>query len=215
MFCKNCGTEMSDNARFCPKCGFERAGAAERKHEIVEDNVVVTKLKPVYKFAYKFISIAGKALLWTIIFCFWFTSDNLDIWVKIPELLLIPTVILVLYVVIKMILDKKQYNKLEYNFYKTKVEYIDGFLNKEEKELKYKHIREVTMTQNILERMFKLGTIRVFTNASSGGYNYNRNSRHTNMMGKNGIFIHCIENVQENYKRIKEIIDEGTPEEND
>ncbi len=24
MFCRNCGAEMSDTARFCPKCGTER-----------------------------------------------------------------------------------------------------------------------------------------------------------------------------------------------
>ena len=109
-----------------------------------------------------------------------------------------------------MVIGKKQYNNLEYNFYATKVEYVDGFLNKEEKELKYKHIREVTMTQSILERLCAIGTIRIFTNASSGDYGNNRNN---NMNGRNGIYIHCVKNVQEQYKKIKEIIDEGTPEE--
>ena len=215
MFCRNCGAQMSDNARFCPKCGYERTGATEQKHKIVEDNTVVAEIRPVYKFAYKFISIAGKAILWTILICFWFTSDEAEIWAEIPGLIMIPIIIVSLYIIIKLILDKKQYSKLVYNFYKTKVEYIDGFLNKEEKELKYKHIREVTMTQNVLERMFNIGTIRVFTNASSGGYNYGANGRHNNLMGRNGIFIHCVENVQENYKRIKEIIDEGTIEEDE
>ena len=26
MFCKKCGTEMSDDARFCPKCGYGYIG---------------------------------------------------------------------------------------------------------------------------------------------------------------------------------------------
>ena len=26
MFCKNCGTEMSDDARFCPNCGTDKLG---------------------------------------------------------------------------------------------------------------------------------------------------------------------------------------------
>ena len=80
----------------------------------------------------------------------------------------------------------------------------------EEKELKYKYIREVTMSQNILERVFNIGTIKIFTNASSGS---TYNSKHNKMYGKNGLGIHCIENVKEQYAKVKEIIDEGTPEE--
>lgn len=214
MFCRNCGTEMGDNARFCPKCGFDRTGGEARKQEIQEDNNVVEQLRPKYKLGYKFITTVLKSLLWFFIICFGVT-DLYELWDMYPSTLLIPLLIVLLYIIIKLVLDKKQYDDLQYNFYKTKVEYKDGFLNKEEKELKYKHIREVTMTQNILERMFNIGTIRVFTNASSGAYNYGGNTRHNNMRGRNGIFIHCIENVQEQYKRIKEIIDEGTPEDND
>ena len=91
-----------------------------------------------------------------------------------------------------------------------KVEYKDGFLNKEEKELKYKYVREVTMSQNILERLCCIGTIRIFTNASSGVYN---GGNHGSMRGRNGIYIHCVDDVEEQYKIIKQIIDEGTPEE--
>ena len=119
--------------------------------------------------------------------------------------------IIAIYIIIKMIFEKIQYDHYEYNFYNTKVEYIDGFLNKEEKELKYKYVREVTMNQNIIERLFKLGTIRIFTNASSG-YNsaYGGNN---SMRNRNGIYIHCVTNVKEKYETIKEIIDKGTPAE--
>ena len=42
MFCKKCGTEMSDDARFCPKCGYDTQAGAEVKDEkkVVEDNEV-------------------------------------------------------------------------------------------------------------------------------------------------------------------------------
>ena len=33
------------------------------------------------------------------------------------------------------------------------------------------------------------------------------------MKERNGIYIHCVEDVQQQYKTIKQIIDEGTPEE--
>ena len=56
----------------------------------------------------------------------------------------------------------------------------------------------------ILERMFKIGTIRIFTNATNG-YNENNGARN-----RNGIYIHCITDVKEKYEQIKAIIDEGT-----
>lgn len=38
MFCKNCGTEISEEARFCPKCGTEISGVkAQKNKEIKED----------------------------------------------------------------------------------------------------------------------------------------------------------------------------------
>ena len=42
---------------------------------------------------------------------------------------------------------------------RTKVEYKDGFLNKETKELKYKSIREIKMVQSVLERIFGIGYV--------------------------------------------------------
>ena len=97
-----------------------------------------------------------------------------------------------------------QYNDLQYDFYATKIEY------KDEKELKYKYIREVTLNKSIIERMFNMGTIRLFTNASSGMVN----SKNHKAAGKNGIYIHCVKDAQEQYKKIKEMIDEGTENEN-
>lgn len=94
---------------------------------------------------------------------------------------------------ISYIFTKKQYDNYQYDFYKTKVNYKDSFLNLSEKEVKYKYIREVTMRQTIFQRMFNLGTIILFTNAETG-------------MG-NGISIINVENVQEKYKKIKEVID--------
>lgn len=209
MFCKNCGAEMSDTAKFCPKCGTERAGGNEAKKEIVEDNEIKVQVKPKFNIPYKALTIVGRAILYMILICCWLT-DLYELWVIYPITLLITIGVMLLYIVIKMAFEKMQYDDLEYNFYNTKVEYKDGFLNKEEKELKYKYVREVTMNQNILERLFNIGTIKIFTNASSGGYTVSR--RH-NMQGKNGIYIHCVENVKEQYETIKQIIDEGTPQE--
>ncbi len=210
MFCKNCGTEINDNAHFCPKCGNNNQGDQQASKKVVEDNQIKKQIKPEFNWPYKIITIFGKALVYFfIIFCYIIAEITEDLIVITPIIFLVVIAVGILYILIKLLLGKMQYNDLEYNFYNTKVEYKDGFLNKEEKELKYKYIREVTMTQNILERIFKIGTIRIFTNASSGNYGYGRNH---NMIGKNGIFIHCVKNVKEEYNKVKEIIDEGTQE---
>lgn len=211
MFCKNCGTEISEEARFCPKCGTEISGVkAQKNKEIKEDGTVKFQLKPKFNWGYKIITVGALTLLWVIIIAFWLSESLVELLILFPTLPQIVIAIVALYIVIKLVFEKLQYDALEYNFYTTKVEYKDGFLNKEEKELKYKYIREVTMSQNILERIFNIGTIRIFTNASSGT---TYNSKHNNMYGKNGLGIHCIKNVKEQYQKIKELIDEGIPEE--
>ena len=103
------------------------------------------------------------------------------------------TLIAVLIVIaIKLVFNKLQYKHLEYNFYKTKVIFEDSFLNLSEKEVKYKYIREVTMRQSFIQRWFNIGNILLYTNAETG-------------LG-NGITIINVENVQDVYNKIKEII---------
>ena len=55
MFCKNCGAEIDDTARFCYKCGYDRMGEIQQNKKIVEDNVVRFQLKPTYSYSYKFL----------------------------------------------------------------------------------------------------------------------------------------------------------------
>ena len=94
---------------------------------------------------------------------------------------------------ISYLFNKKQYDNYTYDFYKTKVNYKDSFLNVSEKEVKYKYIREVTMRQTFIQRFFNIGNIILFTNAETG-------------LG-NGICIVNVENVQEVYKKVKDVID--------
>lgn len=187
---------MSDTSRFCSKCGNERVEGQSQRKEVVEDNRIRFLLKPEFQVLYQLLSNIGHALVYIFI-CFLFTRLYV-LWFIYPSTLLITIAIMIIYVIGKLIFRRMQYDYLEYNFYSTKVQYKDGFINKEEKELKYKYIREVTMSQNILERFCGIGTIKIFTNASNGGYN--------------GIYIHCVYNVQEQYMIIKEIIDTETSE---
>ena len=53
MFCKNCGTEIDDLAKFCSKCGK----AVVEEKEVVEDNVVKLQIKPKFNIGYKILKI--------------------------------------------------------------------------------------------------------------------------------------------------------------
>lgn len=205
MFCKNCGNELPDDVKFCNKCGTSIDGAKKTEEKKkVEDKTVKYQIRPTFKWGYKLFTNFAYAALLVLIFFGYSLEEVMD---EIPELLGIVVAGAIVIVLVKLFLESIQYKNLEYNFYNTKVQYKDGFLNKEEKELKYKFIREVTMHQNILERMFGIGTIRLFTNASSG-YGYGRSKGNT----MNGINIHCVTNVNEQFKKVRELIDEATEE---
>ena len=45
MFCRNCGTEMSDTAKFCSKCGTARSGKVDSSKEIVEQFIFKRKIE--------------------------------------------------------------------------------------------------------------------------------------------------------------------------
>lgn len=66
-------------------------------------------------------------------------------------------------------------------------------MNVSEKEVKYKYIRESTIRQTFIQRLFNIGNIILYTNAETG-------------FG-NGIAIINVENPYEIYKQIKTIID--------
>ena len=196
MFCRKCGTEISSNAKFCNKCGTSVEEVQEPQNQTVQDNNIRFSLKPEFNLLYKLLSAVGYGILLILIL---FSDIEFT-----TETGLVAMVFFFIYIIFYLILGKMQYDKLVYNFYLTKVQYIDGFFNKEEKELKYKFIREVSMKQNILERFCGIGTIKIFTNASIyGSYNNYRNTRY-----RNGLLIHCVPDVEEHYKKIKQIIDE-------
>lgn len=206
MFCKECGTENQDGSMFCEKCGASLTGEG-KKEKIYEIDKTTVKynIKPKYNWGYKILTVGLPSIL-VILFIVFYIFEDLTL-VVMSAFLPIVIGIIAIYTLGRLIIEKLQYDRLDYDFYADRVEYKDGFLNVTEKELKYKFVRETTMSQNILERIFKIGTIRIFTNASSGytgGYGNNRNAQMYN-----GIIIHCVENVKEQYEAVKKIIDEG------
>lgn len=188
MYCKNCGKEMNKEAQFCFNCG------TKIEYQNKEFDSIDFELIPKFNFLYKFIDNLLKIIFYLLFLILVFVSEKLS-GPRLESSILFPIIwfiVLTIYALVKTIIEKEQHKTIKYTFYKTKVEYKIGFIHLEQKELKYENIKEVTLSQNILERMFNLGTIKLFTNASNN---------------KNGIYIHCIENVEEQYRIIKQIIE--------
>ena len=194
MFCKSCGEKLNLNSNFCTKCGTK---VNNLEKVVIEDNKIKYQIKPNFNLMYKLIFDFGMITVFVIILTFLLglliISKNAPGAIALAMLI----ILIITIVTIRLAIEHTAYNNYHYNFYKTKMEYKDGFLDKIQKELKYKHVREVVMSETFVERIFGIGTITIYTNASSF---------------RNGIFIHCVKNVEEQYKIIKQIIDEGSDE---
>ncbi|MCI8277234.1 MAG: PH domain-containing protein [Clostridia bacterium] len=203
MFCINCGAKNEDDVEFCSECGTNlkngEVKSAPKGNE--PDNNILYTLKPTFNFGYKFIAIFFNTLVYALLIGYICSEIIVALALYIPIIGLVCLLAILFVTFIRLLFENLEYSKLEYNFYRTKLEYKDGFLNKQEKTLKYKNVREVTMTQNIIERIFKIGKIRIFTNASSGVAYNNKNKN------INGVVVHCIKNVNEEYKKVKELVD--------
>lgn len=188
MFCEKCGNQLSDDSKFCTNCGTQVIKKTKTEEKI-SDTQVQLKVKPKFKFIYM--------VLPSVIACVIFVSiissiiGSVDAEAGIGAFLIV-FIIMAIIIAIKTLINKKQYDSYTYDFYLTKVIYKDSFLNVSEKEVKYKYIREVTMSQTFIQRFFNIGNIILYTNAETG-------------FG-NGISIVNVENVKEVYKKIKDII---------
>ena len=190
MFCEKCGTKLADDASFCANCGTKIGEGVSNTKEKIDDKEVILNVKPTYKVGYMVLPYLS-TYLFLVLFIglpMFFGYATAGIVVSLGML----AVMAVIYG-ISYIFSKKQYDNYTYDFYKTKVNYKDSFLNVSEKEVKYKYIREVTMRQTFIQRFFNIGNIILFTNAETG-------------LG-NGICIVNVENVQEVYKKVKDVID--------
>ena len=192
MFCEKCGSQLPQDAEFCTNCGANVHQNVKVQEKIV-DNEVQLNVKPTFKTLYMIIS---ELTIFAIIILICAPMMVLLLYVSEKYILgfyLSCCILTGVMYLIWLVLRKKQYDNYSFDFYKTKVIYKDGFLNKTQKEVKYKHIREIVMRQSFFQRFFNLGNIVLYTNAETG---YG-----------NGINILNVEDVNDVYKKIKDIID--------
>jgi membrane protein YdbS with pleckstrin-like domain len=93
--------------------------------------------------------------------------------------------------------NRKTYERTEYTFYPDKLDYYEGFFTVEEKTIALHRVTEVNLRKGIFQSKHGLGTILLSTPATSAGTG----------RASAGIRIHDVENPDENYQRIKELVE--------
>lgn len=95
--------------------------------------------------------------------------------------------------IIATFIDKKNFATTSYTIYKDRIEYKEGFINYKQTCILAEDIKEIHYTQNFLQLMSKVGSIKITT---AGNIDY-----------KTGILIKDIEDSRNIYNQIKEIFE--------
>lgn len=112
--------------------------------------------------------------------------------------------IIFIFMIVYYFLEKKNFEKIEYNFYSHKFVYINNFWGTYIKEIKYTDIESAFIKQNPIQRIFNIGKIKLVTKMSR--IVTNRRGMH---IVKDNFSINSIENVEKEYQHIMQIIDDA------
>ena len=218
MNCNRCSASVPTDSHFCLKCGSQiTVGGSNQQIPVnqpqqtinqsqqmtIEDNTVLYQIKPTFVTFYQLVGkIIGSAIAAIFISMpiagivtmqresqgYYHTFDaTSDLVLFILPIFIVVTMVLT---IIGMVITKTRFANYQYNFYRTKLVYIDGFFNKMEKEVRYKHIRQHYWFQPFLRRFFNLSCIQI-----------------TNDTGFGGIRVTDLANGKQHYEQIKKILD--------
>lgn len=200
MYCQKCGKEMGSSAKFCPNCGAQ----ASTGFQVKESETPVLKFNPVFVPLVTALSVLPLMIFFTIWGAGFFGGFGMFA-VKALGLNLPGWFTFVFFgclfffgiPIITYISKQKNYEKTEYRFYNTKLEYYEGFFNIEEKTISYKNITEVYLRKGIIQKQYGLGTIILSTPATGSS---------SSGRARSGIRVADIKNPDEAYRQIKELI---------
>lgn len=114
----------------------------------------------------------------------------------------------ILFPLVIFVLKKLNYQKTEYRFFDAHLEFEEGFFTINKKVVKYLDIKEATLREGILQRVNGLGTIYLGTlTTGSAPFANPFSALGFGNTSASGITIKDIANPNQEYERIREIID--------
>jgi membrane protein YdbS with pleckstrin-like domain len=109
---------------------------------------------------------------------------------------------------------KMNYDRAEYRFYSDRLEFEEGFFSRNKKIIKFRDIKETTLREGTLQRVYGLGSIYLATTATGS----TRNSNPFVLLGfgsvsASGIIVRDIRDPSATFDRIRKFIDaeDGQP----
>lgn len=172
MFCLQCGASLPADARFCSQCGTAVGQAAVSEQsiptaELKQDNhkpaLIVKPRMVAWVVLSRYIplqinlTVMGSVIFGLMAIGYHIWSGTLVhpvrpfVFFGVFFFVLVPLLIYIAY--------RKTLNATRYEFYRDRIEYYDGFWTIQHKVLYYKHITEITLRRNMIQRIYGLGTI--------------------------------------------------------
>ena len=201
MRCHQCSHENTEAARFCGDCGAPLSGS--RPGETPDEPTLV--LRPTFVPKAALLSALPLQLFLTVWGGGFFGGfsqlviDGLNL--SIPRWLPFIFFGAAFFFGIAAFFyqaQKRSYEKTEYRFTRFKLDYFEGFLAVEEKTIPLANVTEVSLRRGVVQKRFNLGTVVLSTPASMSS------SRQLA-----GIRLHDIENADEVYKNVRELVDKA------
>lgn len=170
MYCLQCGAVLPERAHFCSQCGTavlsEPANSTlssvtqHDKHEpllIVKPRLVTWVMLARYIPLQINLTIIGALFFGSLVFLYHAMSGTPQHFFR-PFIffgsfffLSVPLLIYIAY--------RKTINATYYQFYTDRLEYYDGFWTIQHKILYYKHITDMSLRRNLLQRLYGIGTL--------------------------------------------------------
>ena len=103
---------------------------------------------------------------------------------------------------------KLNYGRTEYRFFNDRLEFEEGFFSRNQKVVKFRDVKEVTLREGILQRSVGLGTIYLATLATGSGP---RNNPFFSLgfgnVSASGIAVRDVQGPGEVYDKIRKLVD--------
>ncbi len=164
MFCIKCGTENSDAAQFCRKCGEKFEGETEtqvavRPSEITDNNEgsVIFSIGPTLKFVKigYVLAAVGALLLVAVLSVF-----GVTVLIAIPVGLMMFLIPAFYHLKTKLV---------RYSLLDTQIEVDEGLISRTTRNIPLRRIQDVTVTTTAMQRLLGFGDLMIDNASEDGG----------------------------------------------